>query len=319
MLKKIKKLMVLFAALVAGFMGILMYCYNFAFRRDAKRESKEKHAPEGEQYEPYRDVIIKGASNILDAPYEKVTITSRDGIKLVARYYHTADNAPVSIIFHGYRSNIGSDCNGGYSLSIKNGYNVLAVYQRAHKESGGKTITFGVKERYDCLDWIEYIRKRNGEDTKILLMGLSMGAATVLMAGGLDLPNNVRGIFADCGYSSPKEILQEVAKQMGYPVKQTYFFVRLSARLLGGFDPEEASAVDAMKDCKVPVLIIHGDDDRFVPCKMSHDNYEACASDKELLIVKGAGHGLSYCVDAKSYEETVQKFIHKVMNDEAES
>lgn len=315
MYKKLKKLAIVLTALAAGFMGILMYCYNLAFRRDEKRISKEKHAPEGEQYEPFHDVIIKGASNILDAPFEKVSITSRDGIKLVGRYYHTADGAPVSIIFHGYRSNIGCDCNGGYSLSLKNGYNVLAVYQRAHRESGGRTITFGVKERYDCLDWIEYIRERNGEDTKILLMGLSMGAATVLMAGGLDLPANVRGIFADCGYSSPKAILQEVMKQMGYPVWPTYFFVRLSARLFGGFDPEEASAVDAMKNCKVPVLIIHGDDDRFVPCQMSHDNYEACASEKELLIVKGAGHGLSYCVDAKSYEEAVQNFIKKVMAD----
>ena len=315
-----KKLKVLLGAVIAfatAFTGILVYCYEFAFHRNAKKESKEKEAPKGEQYEPYRDVIIKGASNILDAPYEKVTITSRDGIKLVGRYYHTADNAPVSIIFHGYRSNIGCDCNGGYSLSIKNGYNVLVVYQRAHKESGGRTITFGVKERYDCLDWIEYIRGRNGENTPILLMGLSMGAATVLMAGGLDLPANVKGIFADCGYSSPKEILQTVMKQMGYPVKPTYFFVRLSARLFGGFDPEEASALEAMKRCKVPVLIIHGDDDRFVPCQMSHDNYEACASEKELLIVKGAGHGLSYCVDAKAYEETVQKFIDKVMNNPA--
>lgn len=313
--KVIKIIIASLVTLAAAVTGILVYCYEFAFHRNAKKESKEKEAPSGEQYEPYKDVIIKGASNILDAPYEKVSITSRDGIKLVGRYYHTADGAPASIIFHGYRSNIGCDCNGGYSLSLKNGYNVLAVYQRAHKESGGRTITFGVKERYDCLDWIEYILKRNGKDTKILLMGLSMGAATVLMAGGLDLPSNVKGIFADCGYSSPKEILQTVAKQMGYPVKPTYFFVRWSARIFGGFDPEEASAVDAMKKCKVPVLIIHGDDDRFVPCQMSQDNYDACASEKELLIVKGAGHGLSYCVDAKSYEEAVQSFINKVMAD----
>ena len=313
MKKSIKIVVTVIMTLTASIMALLMYCYHLAFRRDEKRVSKEKEAPTGEQYEPFHDVIIKGAHNILDAEYEKVSITSRDGIKLVGRYYHTADGSPVSIIFHGYRSNIGTDCNGGYSLSLRNGYNVLAVYQRAHRESGGKTITFGVKERYDCLDWIEYILKRNGEDTKILLMGLSMGAATVLMAGGLELPANVKGIFADCGYSSPKEILQTVIKQMGYPVKPTYFFVRLSAKLFGGFDPEEASAVDAMKKCKVPVLIIHGDDDRFVPCKMSQDNYDACTSEKELLIVKGAGHGLSYCVDAKSYEEAVEGFIKKVM------
>lgn len=313
MKKTIKIILGIVAALVAAVTGVLLYCYNLAFRRDEKRVSKEGAVPEGEQYEVFSDVIIKGANNILNAPYEKVTTTSHDGIKLVGRYYHVKDGAPVSIIFHGYRSNIGTDCNGGYYLSVKNGYNVLVVYQRGHRESGGKTITFGVKERYDCLDWISYVNERFGEETPILLMGLSMGAATVLMAAGLDLPSNVKGIMADCGFSSPKEILQEVIRNMKYPLRITYFFVRMSARIFGQFDPEEASAVEALKDAKVPVLIIHGDDDRFVPSRMSRENYDACASAKEILIVPGAGHGLSYCVDAKAYEKAVQDFIDRVM------
>lgn len=313
MKKTIKIILGIVAALVAAVTGVLLYCYNLAFRRDEKRVSKEGAVPEGEQYEVFSDVIIKGANNILNAPYEKVTTTSHDGIKLVGRYYHVKDGAPVSIIFHGYRSNIGTDCNGGYYLSVKNGYNVLVVYQRGHRESGGKTITFGVKERYDCLDWISYVNERFGEETPILLMGLSMGAATVLMAAGLDLPSNVKGIMADCGFSSPKEILQEVIRKMKYPLRITYFFVRMSARIFGQFDPEEASAVEALKDAKVPVLIIHGDDDRFVPSRMSRENYDACASAKEILIVPGAGHGLSYCVDAKAYEKAVQDFIDRVM------
>lgn len=316
MKKTVKLILGIVAALMAAVTGVLLYCYNLAFRRDEKRVSKEGAVPEGEQYEVFSDVIIKGANNILNAPYEKVTTTSRDGIKLVGRYYHVKDDAPVSIIFHGYRSNIGTDCNGGYYLSVKNGYNVLVVYQRGHRESGGKTITFGVKERYDCLDWIAYVNERFGEEIPILLMGLSMGAATVLMAAGLDLPSNVKGIMADCGFSSPKEILQEVIRKMKYPLRITYFFVRMSAKIFGHFDPEEASAVEALKNAKVPVLIIHGDDDRFVPCRMSRDNYDACASAKEILIVPGAGHGLSYCVDAKSYEKAVQDFMDRVLETE---
>ena len=315
MKKTIKVILGIVVALMMAVIGVLLYCYNLAFRRDEKRVSKEGAVPEGEQYEVFSDVIIKGARNILDAPYEKVTTISRDGITLAGRYYHVKDGAPVSIIFHGYRSNIGTDCNGGYYLSVKNGYNVLVVYQRGHRESGGKTITFGVKERYDCLDWIAYVNERFGEDTPILLMGLSMGAATVLMAAGLDLPSNVKGVMADCGFSSPKEILQEVICKMKYPLRVTYFFVRMSAKIFGHFDPEEASAVEALKNAKVPVLIIHGDDDRFVPSRMSRDNYEACASAKEILIVPGAGHGLSYCVDAKAYEKAVQDFIDKVMKE----
>jgi len=316
MKKTVKVILGIVAALMTAVTGVLLYCYNLAFRRDEKRVSKEGAVPEGEQYEVFSDVIIKGANNILNAPYEKVTTTSRDGIKLVGRYYHVKDDAPVSIIFHGYRSNIGTDCNGGYYLSVKNGYNVLVVYQRGHRESGGKTITFGVKERYDCLDWIAYVNERFGEEIPILLMGLSMGAATVLMAAGLDLPSNVKGIMADCGFSSPKEILQEVIRKMKYPLRITYFFVRMSAKIFGHFDPEEASAVEALKNAKVPVLIIHGDDDRFVPCRMSRDNYDACASAKEILIVPGAGHGLSYCVDAKAYEKAVQDFMDRVLETE---
>ena len=299
--------------LLTAVTGVLLYCYNLAFRRNDKRLPTEGSAPTGEQYDPFKEVIEKGANNILSAPYEKVTITSRDGIPLAGRYYHVKDGAPISIIFHGYRSTLGTDCNGGYSMSTRRGYNVLAVYQRAHRESGGKTITFGVKERFDCLDWIAYVNERFGENTKILLMGLSMGAATVLMAAGLDLPSNVKGIMADCGFSSPKEILQEVIKQMKFPLRITYFFVRMSARIFGHFDPEEASAVEALKHAKVPVLIIHGDDDRFVPSRMSRDNYDACASAKEILVVPGAGHGLSYCVDAKAYEKAVNDFMDRVL------
>ena len=313
MKKTIKVILGIVAALTAAVTGVLLYCYNLAFRRNDKRLPKEGSAPTGEQYDPFKEVIEKGANNILSAPYEKVTITSRDGIPLAGRYYHVKDGAPISIIFHGYRSTLGTDCNGGYSMSTRRGYNVLAVYQRAHRESGGKTITFGVKERFDCLDWIAYVNERFGEDTKILLMGLSMGAATVLMAAGLDLPSNVKGIMADCGFSSPKEILQEVIKQMKFPLRVTYFFVRMSARIFGHFDPEEASAVEALKHAKVPVLIIHGDDDRFVPSRMSRDNYDACASAKEILVVPGAGHGLSYCVDAKAYEKAVNDFMDRVL------
>lgn len=313
MKKTIKVVLGIMAALMAAVTGVLIYCYNLAFRRDDKRLPREGSAPTGEQYDPFKEVIEKGADNILSAPYEKVTIISRDGISLAGRYYHVKDGAPLSIIFHGYRSTIGTDCNGGYSMSIRRGYNVLVVYQRAHRESGGKTITFGVKERFDCLDWIAYANERFGKDTPILLMGLSMGAATVLMAAGLELPANVKGIMADCGFSSPKEILQEVIKQMKFPVRITYFFVRTAARIFGHFDPEEASAIEALKEAKVPVLIIHGDDDRFVPSRMSRENYDACASAKEILIVPGAGHGLSYCVDAKAYEKAVEDFMDRVM------
>ena len=138
-----------------------------------------------------------------------------------------------------------------------------------------------------------------------------MGAATVLMASGLDLQADVRGIIADCGYSSPKEILQSVIRDMKLPVGISYFLVKLSARIYCGFDLEEASATEAVAKTNIPILFIHGEDDKFVPCHMSLKNYEACASEKELLVVPGADHGMSYMTDTKKYVETFVGFMKK--------
>ena len=312
---KMKKIIAFFVFLVVSIFGVLLYIYDFVLHGTKRRQPMDQDLPLGTEFGEYAEVINKYIEDFKKIPYEKVTILSHDGIKLVARYYHFKDGAPVSIIFHGYRGNVARDASGGFRMSRDNGFNVLLINQRAHFESGGRTITFGVKERYDCLDWIEYVRERFGKDTPILLMGLSMGAAVVLMAGGLDLPSNVKGIFADCGYTSPKEILQTVIKQMKLPVKISYFFVRLSAIVFGGFDPEEASAREAMKNCKVPVMFVHGEADDFVPCQMSRDNYEACASRKEILTVPGAKHGMSYCIDSEAYVNAVQKFITSIMKE----
>ena len=310
-----KKFLKFIAFLGVAVFGTLLYLYDYVFHGTKRRQPADQDEPMGTEFGEYAEVINNYIEEFKKVPYEKVTILSHDGIKLAGRYYHFKDNAPVSIVFHGYRGNVARDACGGFRMSRDNGFNVLLINQRAHFESGGRTITFGVKERYDCLDWIEYVRDRFGKETPIVLMGLSMGAAVVLMAGGLDLPSNVKGILADCGYTSPKEILQTVIKQMKFPVKISYFFVRLSAIIFGGFDPEEASAKEALKSCKVPVLIIHGEADDFVPCRMSHDNYDACASRKEILTVPGAGHGMSYCINSEAYVNAVQKFIDSIMQE----
>ena len=168
--------------------------------------------------------------------------------------------------------------------------------------------------RYDCKCWANYLIDRFGKDTEILLSGLSMGAATVMMAADVGLPNNVKGIMADCGYSSPKEILISVMKSMKLPAKLLYPLARWSAKIFGHFNLEESSAVESMKHCKVPVLLIHGEADDFVPCSMSIACKEACVSEVELVTVAGAGHGMSYCFDAKAYEDAVERFFRKTLN-----
>ena len=136
-----------------------------------------------------------------------------------------------------------------------------------------------------------------------------MGASTVLMAAGHPLPPNVIGVLADCGYNSPKDIIQKVIRQLRLPVKPSYFFVKLGARLFGHFDLEAYTPEQALKQCKVPVYFIHGENDDFVPCEMSKLNYDACASRKTLVTIPGAGHGLAYPVAPEKYITTLREFF----------
>ena len=292
---------------------LLYKIYKHAFAADTKRLAADDEVPEAEKYVEYAKYVHERIEEIKKVPFQEMRIQARDGVSLYGRYYHRKDGSPVIIMFHGYRSSGLRDAMGAFRFTEECGYNILIVDQRAHRASGGKTITFGVKERYDCLDWILHLKHIFGEDTKVFLIGLSMGATTVLMASGLDLPENVRGIIADCGYSSPKEILQSVIKGMKLPVRLAYFCVRLSASLYGGFRPEDASATEAVAKSKVPILFIHGEDDSFVPCHMSLTNYEACASKKEILIVPGADHGMSYMTDTKKYVDTFVGFMKKCL------
>ena len=267
--------------------------------------------PDTEQYNVFRAQSEKMIRDTLSIPYEDVFITSFDGLRLHAKFYAASERkAPVQIMFHGYKSSAERDFCGGLREGIDGGFNVLLVDQRAHGESEGKYLTFGVNERFDCLSWASYAAERFGNDVKIYLYGISMGAATVLMASTLPLPKSVSGIVADCGYTSPKAIICSVLRDHHVPAAPVYAVARLGARLFCGFDLYSASAPDALSRSHIPVLFIHGDDDSFVPCRMSRENFEASAAEhKKLLIVHNAGHGLSYMLDRPAYLSALHSFL----------
>lgn len=294
-------------------LGISYYAYRFTFY-SPKRNSKELYKlPHGEQYDKELKNIKMWIEEIMAIPCEEITISSHDGKKLFGRYYHVADGAPVQLMIHGYKSSAYLDFCGGIKFARKCGYNVLAVDQRSHGRSDGSTITFGIKERQDCIRWANYISSRFGSDTKIILSGLSMGASTVLMASALNLPDNVVGIIADCPFSSPKAIIQKVGRDMHLTTKLSYPFVKLGAFIFGGFHLEECDAVSAVKNSKIPILIFHGDDDRFVPWEMSQEIKNSAPENITLEIVPNAGHGLCYLVEPKQYEETTKRFLNEVI------
>ena len=299
-------------AILGVIFGVAYYAYRIAFYAPMKDREKIPEI-EDEKYEVHKNAIRDLYQELQKRPCEFVTVQSRDGLTLSGRYYHIKDDAPVAIGFHGYRSCWLIDFCGGADIAFQMEQNVLLIDQRAHGKSQGRSITFGIKERYDLLCWTDYILTRFGPDTKILLYGISMGAATVLMASGLELPKNVKGISADCPYSSPLDIILEVGKQTGYPPRLIRPFVILGAKIFGGFDVRETSAEEAVRHSMVPTLLIHGADDNFVPAEMSEKIAKANPEMVQRHTIPGADHALSYMVDTPRYRKLVTEFVQSVL------
>ena len=304
--------LILLLVVAAVLVGGAYYAYRIAFYSPNKDREKLPSTSSG-VYDPYRPEMRRLFQLLQNRPCEFVTVRSHDGLLLSGRYYHVQDGAPLDICFHGYHSAALTDFCGGSDLSLQMGHNLLLVDQRAHGKSEGSTITFGILERRDALCWIDYALNRFGRCQEILLYGISMGGATVLMAAGLKLPSNVVGIVADCPYSSPLDIILQVGRSMPIPLWLIKPFVILGARIFGGFDLLETTAMECVKNTRVPILVIHGDSDTLVPREMSLPLAEANPQMVRHCTVYGAEHGISYLVDTPRYVKFVNEFMEKVL------
>ncbi len=242
---------------------------------------------------------------LLAADTETLEITSRDGLRLIGHYYPCQKADRIIIAMHGWRTTWARDFGFIADFWHENGCSILFAEQRAQGGSEGEYMSFGINERYDCLDWVNYVNDHITSALPIYLCGLSMGGTTVLMTAGLELPENVRGVIADCAFTSPHDIWKHVLTnnlKLPYTGLEGIFADEASKRR-SGFKTKDYSTVDAMKECRVPVLFIHGSDDTFVPIDMTYRNYKACAAPKKLLVVPGADHGMSYIVNRSEYEK----------------
>lgn len=293
-------------ALAAVFFGGVLYAYRTAFRFGKEGDPFLRLGEDSDVLDAPRCREL--VTNMLAVPYERVYTESRDRLRLSARYYHNEDGAPLEIYCHGFHS-IGVRDFSGISLIGRDlRRNQLFIDQRAHNESEGQTVTYGIKERFDLICWIEYAKQRFGEDIKIILYGVSMGGATVLMASGEKLPKNVCGIIADCPYSRPDEIITAVATALN-PMLRPFIvkpLIRTSARF-SGFKLNEVSAEDAVKRATVPILLIHGDEDDFVPFYMGKRIAEANPKIR-FEVFSAKNHGLSYISDTERYVRLVKEF-----------
>lgn len=299
-------------AVVAGLLLLVLLaafiCFLKVFYSPKRKKTDEYPIPDGEIYEPFRESMINWIRQRREMPHRAVEVTSFDGLTLRGNYYEYAKGAPMEIMLHGYRGSSERDLSGGVARCFALEHNALVVDHRGSGVSDGRVISFGILERHDCLTWIDFALREIDPDAKIILTGISMGAATVLMCGAEELPKNVIGILADCGYTSAREIICKVVAEMKLPPRLMYPLIRLGARLFGGFDPDETSPIEAVKKCRVPVIFFHGDTDDFVPFDMSVQNYNACVTRKRLVKIKGAGHGLCFPVDPEGYLAELRDF-----------
>lgn len=286
-------------------------CFRMAFYSKNKPLTEKDYykLPNDPTFKTFEKEILNDITEVMKYPFKEYRIKSFDGLTLYARYFEYDPNAPMEIMFHGYRGNSTRDLSTGVKRAFRCKRNALLVDQRASGKSDGHVITFGIKERLDCLEWAKFVSKEFGENKKIIITGISMGAATVLMASSLDLPKNVIGVLADCGYNKPGDIIKKVIIDMKLPPKVFYPFIKLGARLYGNFNIEETSPYECVQKAKLPIIFFHGGKDSLVPCDMSIKLYNSCASEKKLVTIENAEHGISYLTDPEKYVDELNKFF----------
>lgn len=304
---------ILFPTLLFAAAAVLYLLFRSIFvrnRKEGAREGKQKYP---KWLAGYADMFAAGEMFLETTPYEAVSIQSFDGLTLRGRFYPAAEAKGTLLLMHGYRANAVDNFSCIAEFYYRLGYHLLLVSQRSHGESDGTCICFGVRERFDCRDWAVYLAKRpDCAGKSIFLDGISMGATTVLMAAGLELPETVDGIIADSGFTSPWDIVADLAKRRYHlPAHPLLDGLDLMTRCFAGFRLKGYSTLEAMEENQIPTLFVHGEGDRFVPCYMTECSYAACTAEKQLIIVPGAGHGGSYLMDRPGCEAILCAFLER--------
>ncbi len=257
--------------------------------------------------DPYAG-LEPGWERLRGMPHERVEISAADGVRLVGHWFEAENARRVLIAVHGWRSRWYRDFGASFDFYRENGCSVLYIELRGQGESGGEQICFGLKERLDLPLWADWAAAR-APGLPLYLAGISMGAATVMMAADLHYPESLRGLMADCGYTSVEGIWRHVVQEnlhLSYALLRP--FVRSLFRRRTGLAPDACDAEKTLAACSLPVLLIHGEADAFVPCEDAQAAFRACGGRAQLMTVPGAGHGLSYIEDKEGYERALLDF-----------
>jgi len=299
------------AGLLLLWLGVGFYLFHRACARTKEHPWLDREALAKTDFGKYSDSIERTWDYLKTHNAKDVWIRSRDGFMLHGLWLEAKDPVGTILLVHGYHSTYLVDFSGAVASYHSQGLNLLIPDQRCHGKSQGRYTTFGVKESEDMVSWLEYMNRELWSGP-VVLSGMSMGASTVMYMADKSLPGNVRGMIADCGFTSPAAIIGKVFTDVTHlPPVPWIWSAQIFARILAGFSLWEKDAANVMRHAPYPVLLAHGKADDFVPCEMARKIYENCSGDTELLLVDGAGHGVSYLKDKLSYTKAVRKLLRK--------
>lgn len=313
----------LIALIIIGSLLILTLLALTVFGFLAFRRSFTRKIYEGDQFEaavkkvgkrPNYQKYAEGIYWVRDfKEKEEVTIKSHDGLKLFGYYLKNPEsNGKVMIMCHGYRSFPWFDFSASAKECYERGFDLLFINERTHGKSEGKYITFGIKEKYDLLRWIDYVSERHNGKAQIILSGVSMGSSVIMYALGENLPDCVKGAVCDCGFDSPKSVigfaLIQVFKSRTVAKFVSNFVSFASFVILGRFLGSENTSKSLPK-CNIPVMMAHGKVDDVVPYEMSVKNFEYIKSEKIFVSSEDAPHGQVYFFETEKYLESFDKLL----------
>src|SRR5699024_1498435 len=315
-----KKLLIILGSLIGIlFIGLIIagnYFYGQGIKRGTEVELHREASTVNASADTEDQTLLDEANEWFDKQEtERIEMTSYDDLDLVAQFInHESDNDKAVILAHGFR-NTSDDMGKLAKMYYDEGFDILLPDARGHGESEGEYIGYGGHDRLDYVDWIDLIIEEY-DAKEIILHGNSMGAATVLMTSGEDLPEEVKGIIADSGYSTVKDELAHQLKHLyGLPAFPLLDVTSVISKIRAGYMLGEASSIDQVEKNTLPLFIILGEDDDLVPTDMANEIYEAAGGEKELWLVPGAGHTKAFDNVTQEFQERVREFIHKVLEE----
>ena len=250
-----------------------------------------------------------------EIPKEDIYVTSYDNLKLHGFYipsYNKKSNN-LAIVCHGYQSKATDMIIIGKMYS-EMGFQVILIDQRGHGQSEGNFTSFGFYEKYDLKKWIGYALRNYGNDINILIHGVSLGAATTIMATSLDISlKNIKFLLLDSGYTTATKTITNARKTAW--IKTFIPGINVITQLRHKFWFSCVKPVAAMKKNSIPFLIIQGDKDRVVPIPMAEELYNSSpAVTKEMLIVKDSTHAQGFRVDWDLCYNTLKNQIKDIFD-----